>query len=395
MRILHVLPCYLPGTSYGGPIASVHGLSRGLVGRGHSPEVWTTDLDGWRPLRPAPPARDELDGVTVRYFAAGSGRRIHRAPAMADALAREAAGFDLVHLHGLWSWPTLAAARAAEAAGVPFAVSPRGMLVRELLRARGALRKRAWLAAFERRTLERAAFVHATADSEERDLRAFDLAWPRIETIPNGVEPVSFDGDWSRVSPAVRAALERDDALLFLGRLSWKKGLARLVHALAIHPRGHLVVAGPDHGFERPLRRLVRELGLDARVTLVGPVSGADRAALLARARAFVLPSLHENFGNAVLEAMSAGLPVVVSRKVGAAELVRGSGAGVVVAGDPPSVARALDDVLAPALGRAMGEAGRRTARERFSWASVAALFEDAYARAADGARTSALVAVA
>jgi hypothetical protein len=93
--------------------------------------------------------------------------------------------FDVCHVHGLYSWSSVCAAREAERAGVPYAVSPRGMLVQDLIRRRGALRKRLWIAAFERRKLERAAWIHATSDAEASDLAAFPFAWPPVVAIEN------------------------------------------------------------------------------------------------------------------------------------------------------------------------------------------------------------------
>ena len=90
----------------------MHGLSRALVGRGHEVTVFTTDRDGFAPLEPAPPRHAELDGVRVVYHPVGAGARFHRSPDLAHSLER-VAEFDLVHVHGLYSWPTTAAARAA------------------------------------------------------------------------------------------------------------------------------------------------------------------------------------------------------------------------------------------------------------------------------------------
>ena len=378
MRILQVVPCYLPGRSYGGPIASVHGLARALVASGHEVSVFTTDRDGWAPLVP-PPARTMIDGVDVRYFHARFPRRLHTAPSMKAALREEVSGFDLAHLHGLYSWPCMRAAREAETAGIPYVVSPRGMLVRDLIRRRGRLRKELWIRAFDRRTLERSALVHATSEREANDLAAFPFRWPHIATIANGVEP--FVVDASRASLPVREAVQRDDAILFLGRISWKKGLDRLVRAVAMLDRGHLLVAGADDGYGAELRRMIHELELGSRVTLLGEVDGPDKALLLDHARVLALTSHHENFGNVVVEAMSAGLPVVVTEAVGAASFVASAGVGRVVAGDPEAIATSLAELLADAaLCTALGEQGRRVALESFSWTSIVQRFEEAYA---------------
>jgi glycosyltransferase involved in cell wall biosynthesis len=384
MRILHVTPCYLPGRSYGGPIASVHGLARALVRRGHEVSVFTTDLDGWEPLDPAPGEQAEIDGVDVRYFSARPayvGRRIHRAPALREALRRRLPEFDVVQAHGLFTWPTTCAAREAEHAGVPFVLSPRGMLVRDLIRRRGRLRKELWLHAFDRRTFERAALVHATSELEARELRRFAFACRPIETIPNGVDHEPFDDDAGELSPCVRALVERDDLILFLGRINWKKGLDRLLEAVVRLDAGHLVVAGDDHGYRAELERLVRERGVSDRVTFTGPVVGRDKAALLERASVLALVSDNENFGNVVLEALAAALPVVVTHGVGAAPIVESAGAGLVVDGEPSAIASALECILADrTAAHALGEAGRAEVRTRYTWDVVAAAFERAYA---------------
>jgi len=93
-----------------------------------------------------------------------------------------------------------------------------------------------------------------------------------------------------------------------------------------------------------------------------------------------VLPSYSENFGNVVLEAMAVGCPVVVTPEVGAAEIVRESGAGEVVDGDPSVLGPALARLLADRAGRlAMGERGRRVVRERYTWPAVAERMEEVY----------------
>jgi glycosyltransferase involved in cell wall biosynthesis len=93
-----------------------------------------------------------------------------------------------------------------------------------------------------------------------------------------------------------------------------------------------------------------------------------------------VLPSYSENFGNTVLEAMRRGVPIVVTPEVGAAEIVRTSGAGLVVAGDLEPLSSAIRLLTAdPILARSMGEAGRRHAAAHFTWDHVAAQMEDLY----------------
>lgn len=383
MRILQVVPTYLPARRHGGPVFAVHGLARALLAREHEVNVFTTNLDG-RGRLDVPDAEPVcLDGVAVRYFAAGWPRRLHRAPGMAAALRAEAARFDVFHLHSVFLWPTLIAARAAEAAGVPYFVSPRGMLVPALIARRGRLRKALWLRLFERRTLSRARGLVATSALEVREIRGLGWALPPIHVVPNGIDAAAF------ASPAALDSLPataRDAArggpyVLFLGRLSWKKGLDRLIAALPRIPGVSLVVAGPDdEGLQERLVSQAAGLGVAARIRFLGETDDASKVALLKGAAALVAPSMSENFGNVVLEAMAAGCPVAVTRGVGLADEALASGAGAIV----PDEASAMGDLLAALLSdssrlAAMRRAGPPWVRERFSWERVAARMESVY----------------
>jgi glycosyltransferase involved in cell wall biosynthesis len=381
VKILHVLPTYLPAWRHGGPILAVHGLCKALAARGHEVTVFTTDVHGEGVLD-VPLARPvDVDGVEVRYFPVLPPRRLYVAPGLAAAMRAEVARFDAVHLHSVFLWPTSAAARAAERARVPYLLSPRGMLVPELIRAHGRGRKLAWMLLAERRTIERAAALHMTSALEAEDAARLDLPLPPFEVVPNGIDPTPWDGDLEALSPAVRTLLEGLPFLLFLGRLSWKKGLDRLIPALTAIPRVVLAVAGNDEeGILTGLERLAHESGVAERVRFLGAVHGAEKAALLHRAAALVLPSRSENFGNVVLEAWAAGRPVAVTPEVGLAATVRAVGAGIVTA----DLGRDLRGLLAcPAKLDEMGRRGAELVRERFGWAAVARQMEEVYERIA------------
>ena len=96
--------------------------------------------------------------------------------------------FDIVHLHSVFLWPTSAAAQAARKAGVPYVLSPRGMLVEDLIRRKSSLAKRAWITLFERRNIERAAAVHLTSEIEASELKALGFPHARLAVVANGIE---------------------------------------------------------------------------------------------------------------------------------------------------------------------------------------------------------------
>jgi glycosyltransferase involved in cell wall biosynthesis len=380
VKILHVTPTYLPAVRYGGPIFAVHGLCRALAARGHQVDVFTTTIDGPNDSQVPLAVPVALDSVQVHYFASPVLRRLAWAPAMKGALRQEAAKATVMHLHSVFLWPTYAAARAAQRAHTPYVISPRGALVKELVRKRNRLLKTACIALIERSTFEHAAAIHVTSSAEENELKRFAWNLPKIAVIPNGIdEPVQTAG---LPAPDVQSIAKQQPLVLFLGRLSWVKGLDRLLQAFALTRAGKLAIVGPDYENLLPnLLQLATKLGIAERVHfLPRTVGGPDKEHLFAAAKVLVLPSYSENFGNTVLEALIRSVPAVVTREVGAADIVRQSGGGIVVEGEPKPLAEAIAGLLEnPVAARESGQAGRRHVAERYSWSSIAAQMEGLY----------------
>jgi glycosyltransferase involved in cell wall biosynthesis len=380
MKILHVVPTYYPAVRYGGPIQSVHGLASALVMQGHEVHVYTTNVDGKAALsvplfRPA-----QLDGVKVWYFPTSAGRRLYRSLAMRHALGSNIASFNIVHLHSVFLWPTSVAAQAARRAGVPYVLSPRGMLVGDLIRRKSTLAKRAWIALFERRNIEEAAAVHLTSEIEASELQALGFRCTRLVVVPNGIELPSNNPSNSN-SGAAFAPGRRRPYILFLGRVSWKKGLDRLIPAMEQVTNADLLVAGNDEENYRPeLEALARRCGVFDRVHFLGPVHGEKKWELLSSAEILALPSYSENFGNVVLEAMAAGCAVIVTPEVGLASIVHDTGAGIVAPGDPKSFGLEMKQMLDDhKRRRRMGDAGQRVVKAKYTWNAISKQMLEVY----------------
>lgn len=377
MRLLHVAPNYLPAVRYGGPIQSTHGLCRALVELGHEVHVFTTDVDG--PERLDVPLAEpvDIDGVKVWYFPVSFPRRIFYSPAMRRALGERVGQFDFVHLHSTYLWPMWAAARLARSAGIPYVLTPRGTLVKDLVRRKNRFVKWGWINFIERKTIRQAAFLHVTSAHEAAALGDFRFRLPAVEIIPNGVDCV--DADFS--GPPMDASETKGEAILFLGRLSWEKGLDRLIPALAHIPGVQLLIAGNDErGYRVALEALAAQHGVASRVRFLGPVYGPAKERLFHTASLMILPSYSENFGNVVLEAWAMGCPVAVTQEVGLASVVQETGAGVVVPGEPHLLGAALSELLAqPEMLEAMGLRGRQVVVERFTWPAIAQQMQAAY----------------
>ena len=260
------------------------------------------------------------------------------------------------------------------------------MLVRDLIRRKSSLVKWSWIALVERRNIEHAALIHFTSRIEAEDASALGLAIRKTCIVPNGLDMPEPDSGRPPALPKIIAA-GAGPFLLFIGRINWKKGLDRLIAALPDIPECRLVIAGNDEeGLQRTLEAQSAAAGVRDRVAFVGPVHGGDKAALLRHARMLVLPSHSENFGNVVLEAMASGRPVVVTPGVGAADIVRESGAGAVLEGDPAILAAGIRRLLAdPVALDDMGRKGREFVRHRYSWDTVCLRMEEAYRQAIVG----------
>jgi glycosyltransferase involved in cell wall biosynthesis len=379
MRILHVVPSYYPAVRYGGPIQSVHALAVATVNRGHEVHVYTTNVDGPNEVEVPLGYPVDRDGVCIWYYTTGIGRRLYRSPSMGRALRSGLKDFDLVHLHSVFLWPTSAAGRVARKVGVPYIVAPRGMLVKELIRRKSSIAKLAWIGLFERRNLKAAAAVHVTSEIESNELRRLGFKARRIVLVPNGVSlPSIAKGDIPAVDICASALRP---VVLFLGRVNWKKGLDRLIPAMAHVPEAELAIAGNDEeNYQPSLLRLAKAAGVADRVRFLGRVDGTDKGELLRKATMLVLPSYSENFGNVILEAMAIGRPVVVTPEVGLAPTVRKANAGLVVDGRPETIAAAINKLLQDReLCRRMGEAGQQIVSEHFSWVAIAERMERVY----------------
>ncbi|MBQ9694686.1 MAG: glycosyltransferase [Kiritimatiellae bacterium] len=204
-----------------------------------------------------------------------------------------------LYLYSCWTFPVWWGAFRARCLRVPYSVAPQGCLD-PVRRAFGRVRKRIAWALFDRYLLARAAWLHATAETEATWMRAaLGNVCPPIRLIPNGVDDALFDG----VPPQPRT-----QTVLYLGRLHPLKGLDLLLEAwrrLENKDGWELVIAGPDDGVALSDESQVRQLP---------PCYGVAKVRLLKSAALVVLPTRSENFGIIVAEALWCRTPVICTK---------------------------------------------------------------------------------
>jgi len=334
--------------------------------QGVESEVITTDNDGDRRRIPNVPYATTVDyeGVRVRFFPLQTNFYSASWP-MLRWLRKHVSDYDLVHVHSLFNFAPGIAAYTARTAGVPYLISPHGVLEHWGRRNRRRRLKQWSLRLFEGPLLAAAAAVPFTSTSER--VQAQGLPLPvRQPVIPLAVPLPDDRSNYSLGNhEAVAATQDSDDRAalppecsdlgelkrgpwaLFLARIDPKKGIERLLQAFALTaeqcPDARLVIAGSGpEPYIDSLRRRCDELGITGRVLWIGFVSGERKHWLLRHCTAFVLASDSENFGIAPIEAMASGRPVVLSSGVAVAELVQRWGAGSVTSLDPTDIAAAL-----------------------------------------------------
>jgi glycosyltransferase involved in cell wall biosynthesis len=290
---------------------------------------------------------------------------------LVDRLHRQAP-LDLIHAHFIYP-EGVTAARLGRRYGIPVVTSEHANWV-PWLEQHVAVRRQVLeaLPHIERVT----AVSRSTADA----IRAVVADRVEVEILPNVVDERLF------VAPEPR---NRDpDRIFFAAVVRHVKGLDVLVHALAKvirrRPLVYLEVAGDPYlpGYrrdERRLRKLVADLGLEARVRFIGPLASKDVARKMSESAVVALPSRRESFGSVLIESLACGTPVVATRCGGPDEIVDETVGRLVPVEDPEALAAGIVEVLERPQQFDPGRL-REHALRRFGVAAVSKRLEALYA---------------
>ncbi|NML95372.1 glycosyltransferase [Novosphingobium olei] len=278
------------------------------------------------------------------------------------------ANLDLLHLHGIWMYPSSAGARWAKTTGKPYLISPHGMLD-PWITGRGRWKKALARLGYERRSWRAATAFHALTAREASDIER-ETASRRSLVIPNaGPVPTALSQGYS--APQVT----------YIGRIHSKKNLLPLVEAWRNLPKqvdARLTLAG--WGDAADVAALKAAIAPDPTISFIGSIFGAEKDALVARSRFVVLPSLSEGLPMAILEAWAAGVPTVMTDECNLPEGFA-AGAALPCGYDAAGIASTLSHALSLDEGawHAMSEAASGLARSHFSAETVAQRWADAY----------------
>lgn len=323
MKILHYTGAYAPAWKVGGPVRSVSQICEGLAARGHEVTVLTTNVELESDPAIIPDQVVDRNGVAVTYFQAERNWTGVRSSGLETAISERINEFDIVHVTGVWQPTSMAACRAAESAGVPYVVSPRGALG-DYSWTQKRWKKYPYWWLFERRNCSAAAAVHYTTTMEAQECVRFKLPG-EVALIPNsvGLDFWRYDHDAAKAWRAEQGISAKTRVFLNAGRLHHKKGLDLLPAALAEVECSNwkmvFVGSDDDHTKEELINEFGR-MGLLGRIIFLDTLMPEVLRGLYSAADVFLLPSRHENFGNVVIEALACGCPTILSDQVGVAE---------------------------------------------------------------------------
>lgn len=375
LRIMHYLPDIR--LEQGGPVRVVIDLANGLVERGAEVIV----------------AASDVTDVPARWSAGGWPRVEHlpmgRVPGMLsrESLGRAGAaleGADVLHVHGMWSPAGVQISRAAQQRGIPYIISPHGMLDDWALSQKWP-KKKAFLMLAGRRWLANATAIHFTAKAEFEQSRKFTAG--RGTVIPNPIDMEEY-----RELPGPERAQGRFaglngelPVLLFLGRVHSQKGPDVLIKAAGRLARDgqrcSVLLAGPgEAGYIESLRQLAASEGIGESVHMLGMVTGPDKLSLYQAADLLVLPTCQENFGLVLFESLLCETPVISTPGVDTWPELEASSGGRIAAGESAEMARAIAEMIGDRAALAeRGRTARKWTLEFLDTGRIFRMFEEMY----------------
>ena len=370
MRVLHVITGLWKDT--GGPSEVIPAICTAMTDVGVDVTLATLAGDSAQTVEDA-----AAHGVRVLKFPPTFRHTIWYSSELHRQIERLASAHDVVHIHGIWQFPDWTAAAAARKVGAPYVITPHGSLQLARLR-KSRLKKRVSSVLADRAMLNQASCLHATAPDEADAFRLYGYRGP-IAMIPNGITaagPIEPDR-----AALLAAAFRRDfpetqgrRLLLFLSRIEPIKGATTLARAWAEcarqFPDWHLVMVGPDERSHlQEVLAILRDGGVLDRTTITGPLYGDRKTSAYLASDLFVLPTISENFGLVIGEALSHRLPVITTTGAPWPSIVE-HGCGWWIAPSQDALVDTLREALPlpPAELAARGERGAAWIDADFTW---------------------------
>jgi glycosyltransferase involved in cell wall biosynthesis len=376
IKVLHIIPSV--ATVRGGPSQAILEMVKALRKNDIDAEIVTTNDNGTDLLDVPLGKFINYQQVPVQFFPRFS-PSIHALREFAFSreltiwLWQNIRNYDLLHIHGIFSYAPTVAMAIARCKKVPYIVRPYGLLCEWSLQQKER-KKKLYLKLLEKANLDHSQSIHFTSIVEQKEALPLNLTSSSF-VLPLGIYPPQ------RILNA-REKLQKylnipadEPIVLFLSRLHPKKGLDYLIPALGklSHHRFTFIVAGSgDSDYETEIKTLVKIHGIEDRTHFTGFVKGETKDLLMQGADIFALTSHSENFGISVLESLAAGVPVIVTPGVALSDIVQEQHLGYVTELNINDIATAIENFLDhPQESKEMGYRARQFILDNYTWDKI------------------------
>jgi glycosyltransferase involved in cell wall biosynthesis len=384
MKVLHIIPSV--GSMRGGTSQAVLDMVKALRADNIDAEIATTNDNGDGLLEVPLQQRIEYKQVPIWFFSRFSPtvqaiREYAFSWQLTAWLWQNISQYDILHIHAIFSYASTMAMTIARYKNIPYIVMPHGLLCEWSLR-QSPRRKEIYLKLIEKANLNNTQAVHLTSRQEQQEifqlgLSAVNFVLPLGLFLPNQLTDARY-----RLRQYLNLPTD-EPVILFLSRLHPKKGLDYLIPALGKlnHHRFTFVIAGSgSKEYEAEIESLLVSNKIRDRTHFVGFVEGETKNIFMQGADLFALTSHSENFAVVVLEALAAGIPVLVTPGVALAPVIQQNQLGYVAELDVCAIASALDLYFSnPQAGKDMGNRAQQFIFEKYTWEKMASQMHQIY----------------
>lgn len=299
-------------------------------------------------------------------------------PAISKGARRtEKDAFDIVHQHGIWTGSSSATLIFSQKKHIPSVIAPHGSLNKWGLDL-SPWKKKIALAAYEKQNLRLASCLHATSENEISDFRDYGLKNP-IAFIANGIQAKYLSVIGNADAFREQFCINRDKRiLLFLSRLTPKKGLIMLINAINSIREDfsdwQLVIAGIDEfDHKKEVNLLIKQLNFEETIKIIGPLYDESKNDAFAASELFILPSHSEGSPMVILDSLAAGVPVITTKASSWSDLNEFN-CGWWSDINTSSIAEAIQEAAKLSTDdlRRMGRNGKKLIESKYTWPQLA-----------------------
>lgn len=337
MKILQVISSFPPAYSYGGPVKVAYDISKELVKKGHSVDVFTTDVID-NDNRYSPCKNPEyIEGMRVYRFKNISNRLAKKnyplAPFMFLHFKKIVKEIDIIHLHEYRSFQAVITHFWARYYNIPFILQAHGAVLPNYDK---AIFKHLFDLFFGERILRDARKKIAVSNIEKEQYILMGISGDDIEIIPNAIDVSEYAELPMKGIFRKKYGIEDDEKIiLYLGRIHKSKGIDFLINSyselIKSYSKIKLIIAGPNDGYLDNCKKIIYKKQIQNNVIISGPLWREEKKQAFVDANVLVYPCSFEIFGLVPFEALLCGTPVIVSEDCGCGEIIKKANCGLLI----------------------------------------------------------------